>query len=103
MAQMMQGPWVEESDQKIDALRKTDLRVIVLDRQGKAVVAAAVTIEQLRHDFTIGFVLGEQGFAQGVGDKPVWRCFNAVSLQRLTAWPRLQPSPLVAGELIRSQ
>jgi len=95
MAQMMQGPWVEESDQKIDALRKTDLRVIVLDRQGKAVVAAAVTIEQLRHDFTIGFVLGEQGFAQGVGDKPVWWCFNAVSLQRLTAWPRLQPSPLV--------
>lgn len=89
-----QDDWVGQINAQIDKLRKTDMRVIVLDAQGRPVPGAVVRIEQLRHDFTIGFVLGEAGFPQAEPDTPVLRCFNAVSLEHWTDWSRLQSGPL---------
>ncbi|MCC6679595.1 MAG: endo-1,4-beta-xylanase [Phycisphaeraceae bacterium] len=90
----MTGPWVEQLNQRIDDIRKTDLRVIVLDAEGKPVSRAAVRIEQISHDFPLGFVLGEGGF-DAVRDKlPALAVLNAVALDRLTAWSRLQQNPL---------
>ena len=79
----------------VDAARKTDLRVIVLDAMGKPAEGAAIEVQQLTHAFPIGVVLPEGGHAALTGydpEAPLWRVFNAVSLERQTGWGRLQPS-----------
>lgn len=94
-AQLLVGPWVNESEQAIDAARKTDLRVIVLDAQGRPAPGTSVRIEQVRSPFHVGLVLPASGWPQqGLGadtHTEFWRCFNAVSLEHLTDWPSLQP------------
>jgi len=92
-AQVMTGPWVDESNRKIDALRKTDVRIIVLGADGKPLPGATVRIEQIRHDFTLGFVIGEAGLPAFDAESLVMRCFNAVSLERFTGWDTLQSGP----------
>lgn len=93
--QLLVGPWVGESEKAIDAARKTDLRVIVLDVNGRPASGAAVRIEQLRLGFHVGLVLPESGWPEmGLGVEThteFWRSFNAVSLERMTGWPTLQP------------
>ncbi len=95
--QMLAGPWLVESEKKIDAARKTDVRVIVLDGEGRPVPGAGVRIVQTRRAFHVGLVLAENGWPkQGLGREThteFWRCFNAVSLERMTGWPLLQPEP----------
>ena len=97
LAQLLAGPWLVVSEKKIDAARKTDLRVIVLDAAGHPVSGASVRIEQTRRAFHVGLVLPETGWPeQGLGagtHTEFWRCFNAISLERLTDWPGLQPDP----------
>ncbi len=93
-AQMLAGPWLVESEMKIDAARKTDLRVIVLDESGRPARGVKVRIEQTRSAFHVGLVLEESGWPkQGLGagtHTEFWRCFNAVSLEEMTGWPSLQ-------------
>ncbi|HEX7008448.1 MAG TPA: endo-1,4-beta-xylanase [Phycisphaeraceae bacterium] len=92
----LDGAWVQATQQRIEQVRQTPLRLIVLDADGQPVPGATVRIEQQRHDFVIGLVLGsnEAALPEALGtDEPVWRCFNAVSLDRLTDWARLAPSP----------
>lgn len=92
-AQIVQGKWVDESQQRIEAMRKTELRVIVLTAQGKPAAGAQVRVQQLRHDFPLGFTLNEPAWPNGYdADAPVWRCFNAVSLDPLTGWPTTNPA-----------
>jgi endo-1,4-beta-xylanase len=94
-AQMLAGTWIGESEKQIDAVRKTDLRVIVMDEAGRPASGVSVRIEQTRGAFHVGLVLPETGWPdRGVGadtHTEFWRCFNAVSLERLTDWPSLQP------------
>lgn len=94
-AQMLAGPWIIESEKQIDAVRKTDLRVIVMDGSGRPAPGVTVRIEQTRSAFHVGLILPETGWPdQGLGagtDAEFWRCFNAVSIERLTDWPTLQP------------
>ncbi len=96
-AQMLAGPWLVESEKKIDVARKTDLRVIVMDGSGRPAHGVAVRIEQTRSAFHVGLVLPETGWPkQGLGAEThteFWRCFNAVSLERMTGWPALQAQP----------
>jgi len=93
--QLLVGPWVSESDRAIDAARKTDLRVIVMDANGRPAGGASVRIEQVRCTYHVGLVLPASGWPeQGLGAQThteFWRCFNAVSLERMTDWPTLQP------------
>ena len=96
-AQLQVGPWVAESDKRIDEARKTDLRVIVLNANGKPARGAEVHVEQLRGRFHVGYVLPETGWSEASEEamdegRPLWRCVNAVSLRRLTDWPTLQPA-----------
>jgi hypothetical protein len=105
-AQLLAGPWIQESQKQIDSARKTDLRVIVLGADGRPVPGAEVLIEQTRRAFHVGLVLPETGWPkQGLGGDThteFWRCFNAVSLERMTDWPMLQPqagSDLDAGQV----
>ena len=78
----------------VDAARRTDLRVIVLDADGRPAEGAEVRVEQVQHAFPLGVVLPAGGHAGLVGydpEAPLWRVFSAVSLERLTGWGRLQP------------
>ncbi len=96
-AQMLAGAWVDQSEKQIDATRKTELRVIVMDSAGRAVPGAAVVIDQVRNDFPVGVVLPENGLPDVDFTGEFWRAINAVSLERMTGWPKLQPQ--VGGEL----
>jgi hypothetical protein len=104
-AQVLTGEWVAESEKKIDAVRKVDLRVIVLGRDGKPVPHAQVHVRQLRHAFALGFVAADTDWPQDASEQAVWRCFNAVSFDRLADWAVLQPDgPLQwqAGALMQA-
>ena len=98
-AQNMQAPWVDQADARIERHRMTDLRVIVVDAEGRPAPRAKVRVEQVRHDFPFGVVLDVADFEGGAqpgaarDDAPVWRCFNAVSLEQASAWPRVQAEP----------
>lgn len=88
----LRGPWLDAAQQRIEALRKTDVRVIVLNAAGEPVQNARVHIDQQRHDFPIGFTLADANWPTSAGsDAPLWRCFNAVSLDELTDWPTMSP------------
>ena len=91
-AQLLAGPWLIESEKKIDELRKTDLRVIVLDAQGKPAGGVEAHIEQLTGSFQLGVVLPAEGMPDADWNAPLWRCFNAVSLERMTDWAELEPT-----------
>lgn len=94
--QVLRGKWVEDAHGRIERYRKTDLHVIVLDLDGNPVPDVEVRLQMIRHDFVFGFCLDAEPFS-GLEDPPVlsataplWRCFNAVSLEDATAWPKLQ-------------
>lgn len=95
--QLLVGPWISESEQATDKARKTDLRVIVMDHHGLPAAGARVRIEQTRSSFQLGLILPETGWPeQGLGadtHTEFWRCFNSISLERLTDWPSLQTEP----------
>jgi hypothetical protein len=92
-AQLLKGDWVNQTQQRIDQHRKVELRVIVLGDDGVQRPGAEVRIQQLAHDFTLGVAIDGEPWPDDAAERPVWRCFNAVSLDRLTDWPHLQPSP----------
>lgn len=104
----LEAAWVDQTEQRIEAHRKTDVRIIVLDGEGEPVRNAAVRIEQQRHDFPIGFTLpagGDWPEPLAVDDanaaaqpfaltqESLWRCFNAVALDGLGDWERVSPRP----------
>lgn len=90
LAQQLTGAWVEQSQQRIDRYRKSDIRIIVLDQRGKHLPQAQVRIEQLCHRFPVGFHLSLAGWPEASG--PAWRCSSAVSLERLSGWPLIAPA-----------
>lgn len=99
VAQMLRGDWVDATQERIERVRKTELRLIVLGRDGRPVPGASVTIEQLSHDFPLGYALIEPAWPTADPAAPVWRCFNAVSLEPLTGWTRLTPTPDTAPDV----
>lgn len=102
-AQLLQGQWVDKSERRIEILRKAPLRVILLDANGRPVPNATVRFEQLRHAFAFGIEVDD--FPQGSQDpntpdlskpdlsKPPFRGLSAVSLRRMTTWPKLDAAP----------
>jgi endo-1,4-beta-xylanase len=90
-AQVLRGEWVDRSEQRIEELRKGELRVIVLGRDGRPAANAAVRVEQQQHAFALGVVLAEKGVPAAASELPVWRSLTSVSLDRLADWSRVQP------------
>lgn len=96
-AQILKAPWVDESQKSIEEIRKVDLRIIVIDKDGNPVPQCPVHIEQTRHAFVLGLRLPKAPPQSApskdvIGDAPLWRIFNAASLDAATAWPVTQPS-----------
>ncbi|MEO0475018.1 MAG: hypothetical protein AAF085_03460, partial [Planctomycetota bacterium] len=82
-AQILQGQWVDASQAAIEKHRKTDVTVIVLDRNDQAVQRANVRVVLERHDFEVGLTLSNNRMPpKQFRGLPVYRCFNAVALDR---------------------
>ena len=95
-AQVLQGDWVDQSQAEIEKHRKTDVTVIVLDREDRAIQGATVRLVQQRHDFLIGLAVPpDQIPPVDFSSRPVYRCFNAIALDRLTDWA----SPVVKSDV----
>lgn len=96
-AQVLQGQWVDDANAQIEKIRKSGLRVIVVDGAGKPVRDAEVEIAQTSHAFHWGVKLNPDWIKDGTlvlnQDAPVYRCFNGVSLDALTAWPKAEANP----------
>ena len=93
-AQVLQGPWIEQADRAIDKHRKVDLRVVVVDAAGNPVPNAPVRIEQRAHAFTFGLRLRIEALPEALdaplSDRaPVWRTFNAVTVDEGVSWIEL--------------
>lgn len=89
-AQILQGDWVDQSQAAIDQHRKTDVTVIVLDHEDRAVQNATVRLVQQRHDFVIGLALPiDRMPPEKSRTKPVYRCFNTIAMDRYTDWAEL--------------
>jgi len=82
---------VDQAQAAIDEHRKTPIRVLVLDAAGEPAAGAAVHLQQLKHEFPLGFVVPSDGWPSGyrAGDE-VWRLFNTASLERHTRWANLE-------------
>ena len=86
-AQILQGQWVDATEQAIEKYRKTDIAVIVLDRDDHALQGVDVQIEQLRHDFVVGLTVpADRMPPTELAHRPVYRCFNGLSMDRLNDW-----------------
>jgi len=86
-AQILQGEWVDQSEAAIEQYRKTDVTVIVIDSQDRAVQGAQVRLVQQRHDFVIGLTLpADRSAPADLSTLPVYRCINALAYDRLTDW-----------------
>ena len=95
-AQVLHGEWVDESDKAIEQHRKTDVAVIVLDQNDRAIRGAKVRIEQQRHDFVLGLAIpADRKPPKGLAGLPVYRCFNAIALDRLKMDPAIASSVFV--------
>ncbi|MFW6059427.1 MAG: hypothetical protein ACODAQ_04560 [Phycisphaeraceae bacterium] len=83
----LQGGWVDAAQDRIEDIRKTEVRLIVLDAAGNPVPNANVHIDQQRHAFPLGFTLVEDQWPEALpSGAPLWRCFNAIALDALTDW-----------------
>lgn len=95
-AQILSGPWVKEQDERIEQIRKGNVRVIVLDAQGKAVAGAQVHLAMQRHDFPFGVRLDPARFATGlpepltVNEEKLWRLMSAAAIEEPAQWTMLE-------------
>lgn len=90
-AQILQGKWVDASQAAIEQHRKTDITVIILDQKDRAVQGAKVELVQKRHDFPVGLKLpSDRTPPQAAAQTPVFRCFNAIAMDRYTDWSTSQ-------------
>jgi len=79
---------------RIEQHRKADLVVVVVDRDGKPVPGAAVTVEQTRHDFLFGSNIFQWGRVGNPRDEETYRTkfaevFNFATLPFY--WPSYEP------------
>jgi len=78
---------VDEAELAIDLHRKSALVVVVLDAQDRAVENASVRINQTRHAFPLGLTVPAEGDPPtSASELPLYRCFNALAMDRLTRW-----------------
>ena len=86
-AQILQGKWVDDTQAAIEQHRKTDVTVIVLDQNDKAVRGAKVELIQQRHDFVLGLTIpAKHAPPQNSDEIAFLLSFNAIALDRYTDW-----------------
>ena len=84
--------WRAAADARIDALRKADLRVKVVDASGKVVPNATVKLEMVRHGFRFGTAVDAERLLGNSADslkykKTILELFSHVVLENDLKWP----------------
>ncbi|MEZ5275141.1 MAG: endo-1,4-beta-xylanase [Opitutaceae bacterium] len=85
------APWRAEADARIEAYRKGDFRIRLLDSNGDAVEGAAVRVEMLRHAFRFASVAQAARIMGTTEDDRIYReklleLFNASGPENDTKW-----------------
>ncbi len=87
--------WRIEANERIEAVRQSDLQVQVVDAQGTPVDGVVVHVEQLKHDFKFGSAInGYSGLLDPAGSETalkyqalIKRLFNTVVIENNLKWP----------------
>ena len=88
--QRLRGEWVDEAEARIEQIRKTPVRVILLDSRGNPAAGAAVRLEQTRHALEVGVVVDRleilDDFNASTQEAVGLRSVNGVSIGPLGRW-----------------
>ena len=87
------APWRAEAQKRIDRLRKADVVIRVVDRQGQPVDGADVHVRQTRHAFKFGSTVVPAVLTADTADAEKYRAvvekwFNHVSIENALKWKR---------------
>ena len=92
------GALIRETEERIEAIRKGNLAVKVLDSQGHPVSNARVTVTQARHEFPFGTALVSDLFTPGANHPEaiayraqVKKYFNHAVTENALKWPDMEP------------
>jgi endo-1,4-beta-xylanase len=86
------APWRKIAAQRIDAIRKADLRVRVIDGTGRPLAGVTVRAKMTRHEFGFGSAVAADGIFSQAPDSHAYRevirtWFNKVVLENDLKWP----------------
>jgi endo-1,4-beta-xylanase len=86
------APWRAEAAERIDAIRKAPLRIVVVDGEGSSVAGAKVRVRQKRHEFGFGIAVAADQLAASTQDGERYReivktWFNKTVLENDLKWP----------------
>jgi endo-1,4-beta-xylanase len=104
--------WRSAANARIDQLRKADLRLRVVDANGKAIPNANVKLEMQRHAFRFGTAADAENLLANTADatkykKTILELFNHVVLENDLKWPDWEsysrPRALEAIKFFKSQ
>jgi endo-1,4-beta-xylanase len=87
------APWRAKAEERIDKLRKADLTVKVVGKDGKPVAGASVSAKLTRHAFHFGTCAPAETLLSGGQDKYVGllrELFNTVTLENDLKWQALK-------------
>jgi endo-1,4-beta-xylanase len=84
--------WRAAADARINSIRKSDLRIKVVNANGQAVPNASVKLEMQRHAFKFGTAVLATGLLENTADtvkyrKTILELFNHVVLESDLKWP----------------
>ncbi len=91
--------WWHEAEQRIDAIRKTSLNVLVVDKAGKPIPNAVVHVEQKSHQFNFGTAISSQALFDETKTGEKYRnyitsLFNCVTIENELKWYHHPPPEL---------
>jgi endo-1,4-beta-xylanase len=82
--------WLKQAEARIEKIRKGNLHIHVVDRNGKPIPNASIRVEQKRHQFRFGTAISPALFLENAdGEKyrqTVLRLFNCVVLENQLKW-----------------
>ncbi|MEN0111417.1 MAG: endo-1,4-beta-xylanase, partial [Planctomycetota bacterium] len=86
------APWRAEAATRIDAIRKADLAVTVVDAVGRPVPGAEVSVTQREHEFAFGTAVRTNRVLGPSADEAVYRqklesLFNTATVENRFKWP----------------
>jgi endo-1,4-beta-xylanase len=86
LSSVVLGDWKEESNRIIEQIRKRDLKIVVVDREGDPVSGATATIGQIRNGFPFGTAISFRLLRDPQYQEFVRSHFNWATFENETKW-----------------
>ena len=91
--------WRKEAWDRIEKIRKGDIKVIVKDAQGNAVTDAKVDVNMYEHEFNFGTAVNS-GVLSGDHASVIQKNFNSAVLENHTKWVEYEKNPSTTKALL---